>query len=367
MLRAVLLALALQAAALPLQAFEHDWPDWTRFKDNLIDASGRVIDPSDPRRITTSEGQSYALFFALVADDRDTFQRVLDWTQEHLAKGDMGTTLPAWLWGRRDDDRWGVIDANSAADSDLWLAYTLLEAGRLWQRRDYRVLGQRLAGRIAQQEVVDLPDFGKMLLPGRQGFTGDTLWRLNPSYMPPQLMARLSDLGEPWPEIARRVPTLLIDSAPRGLAPDWIAWRPDRGWRPDPRHGSAGDYDAIRVYLWLGMLADDAPHREALLTHFLPMRDLTIERGVPPERIDAQSGEPRGDANVSFSAALLPFLVATAGDDSAAMRQRQRIARNPVDAEAYYGQVLTLFGVGWDQGRYRFAADGTLHPAWDAP
>ena len=26
--------------------------------------------------------------------------------------------------------------------------------------------------------------------------------------------------------------------------------------------------------------------------------------------------------------------------------------------------VLTLFGAGWDQGRYRFAADGTLQPDW---
>jgi endoglucanase len=29
-----------------------------------------VIDPSDARKITTSEGQSYGLFFALAANDR---------------------------------------------------------------------------------------------------------------------------------------------------------------------------------------------------------------------------------------------------------------------------------------------------------
>ena len=36
--------------------------------------------PAEGRRITTSEGQSYALFFALVNDDRETFARLLDWT-----------------------------------------------------------------------------------------------------------------------------------------------------------------------------------------------------------------------------------------------------------------------------------------------
>ncbi|MGL5105720.1 MAG: glycosyl hydrolase family 8, partial [Plesiomonas shigelloides] len=43
------------------------WPAWEAFKRNFIDPQGRVIDRSDTRLITTSEGQSYALFFALVA------------------------------------------------------------------------------------------------------------------------------------------------------------------------------------------------------------------------------------------------------------------------------------------------------------
>jgi len=39
-------------------------------------------------------------------------------------------------------------------------------------------------------------------------------------------------------------------------------------------------------------------------------------------------------------------------------------ANRHAEADAYYGSVLTLFGAGWDQGRYRFAADGTLQPGW---
>ena len=30
----------------------------------------------------------------------------------------------------------------------------------------------------------------------------------------------------------------------------------------------------------------------------------------------------------------------------------------------YYEQVLSLFALGWYEGRYRFAADGQLRPAW---
>jgi Cellulase family 8 (EC 3.2.1.4) len=50
-----------------------NWPAWDQFKKDYVSAEGRVIDPSDARKITTSEGQSYALFFALAANDRETF------------------------------------------------------------------------------------------------------------------------------------------------------------------------------------------------------------------------------------------------------------------------------------------------------
>ncbi|MNZ44672.1 Endoglucanase precursor [compost metagenome] len=43
---------------------------------------------------------------------------------------------------------------------------------------------------------------------------------------------------------------------------------------------------------------------------------------------------------------------------------REQVKQHGEQADAYYGSVLTLFGAGWDQGRYRFAADGTLQPGW---
>ncbi|VFT66843.1 endo-1,4-D-glucanase [Escherichia coli] len=38
------------------------WPAWEQFKKDYISQEGRVIDPSDARKITTSEGQSYGMF-----------------------------------------------------------------------------------------------------------------------------------------------------------------------------------------------------------------------------------------------------------------------------------------------------------------
>lgn len=109
------------------------WPAWDHFKQAYISDGGRVIDPSDSRKITTSEGQSYALFFALAANDRAMFDKVLRWTEDNLAEGSLNKQLPAWLWGKKADNGWEVLDTNSASDADIWIAWSLLEAGRLWK------------------------------------------------------------------------------------------------------------------------------------------------------------------------------------------------------------------------------------------
>ncbi|VEA00321.1 endoglucanase [Salmonella enterica subsp. salamae] len=77
------------------------WPAWEQFKKDYISQQGRVIDPGDARKITTSEGQSYAMFFALAANDRPAFAQLFNWTQNNLAQGSLREHLPAWLWGTK--------------------------------------------------------------------------------------------------------------------------------------------------------------------------------------------------------------------------------------------------------------------------
>ena len=113
------------------------WPAWEQFKKDYISQEGRVIDPSDARKITTSEGQSYGMFFALAANDRVAFDNILDWTQNNLAQGSLKERLPAWLWGKKENSKWEVLDSNSASDGDVWMAWSLLEAGRLWKEQRY--------------------------------------------------------------------------------------------------------------------------------------------------------------------------------------------------------------------------------------
>lgn len=330
------------------------WPQWQQFKHDYMTAAGRIVDPSSPNAITTSEGQSYALFFALVADDRPTFDRLLDWTQDRLAQGDLTGFLPAWQWGQDAQGQWRVLDENNASDADLWIAYSLLAAGEHWHSHRYASLGDLLLRRVAREAVVTLPGLGPVLLPGRVGFGGGDRWRFNPSYLPPQLLARFARQGAPWARM-RAANLALLTAGPHGWAPDWLTWQAGQ-WLPDADQGSLGSYDAIRVYLWTGMLSPADPSYGPLQQHLKPVVAQIVQRGQVPERVDTQTGQLQGEGPVGFAAALLPLL----HDTPAAAPLRQRLAAHYPGNDAYYDSVLSLFGLGWDQGRYRFGPQGEL-------
>ena len=336
------------------------WQNWDIFQQTMISAQGRVIDASDARQITTSEGQSYAMFFALVNNDPLLFRRLVRWTEDNLAQGDLTAHLPAWLWGRDAAGAWQVLDANTAADSNLWIAYNLLEAGRLWGERSYTVLGHLMLQRMAREELVKVPDFGYLLAPGKYGFSDKGAWRFNPSYLPPQLIARVvhDQPSTLWAELQANTARFLIETSPLGLAPDWIS-RTD-GWSYAEDNEQLGSYDAIRVYLWVGMLDKDSLNSALLKEHFKQGLLALDGQHLPAEKINVVQGSAEGMGPPGFSAALIPLFDGT----HVAQEQRQRLQNVTIKNLGYYNQALMLFGQGWDEKRYSFDQHGFLVPAW---
>lgn len=336
------------------------WNDWQAFQRDLIRPEGRVVDVSDPREITTSEGQSYALFFALVDNDPVLFRRLLRWTERELAYGDLTAHLPAWLWGRKPDGSWGVLDDNTASDANLWIAYALLEAGRLWRQHSYTVLGNLLLQRIAHEEVSSIARFGPVLLPGKRGFYSETELRLNPSYAPLQLLARAHQAqpGSVWALLQDSTVQFLIESSPVGLAPDWVDLH--HGEIEPTREGRIGSYNAIRVYLWVGMMHSDAVGADRLVPHFQQGLEYLDFQGVPPEHIDIFDGSASEQGPIGFSAAMLPLF----GGSEFGRQQRARVTSAAMQEAGYYSRVLSLFGTAWDQQRFSFDAQGYVKPAW---
>jgi len=345
------------------------WPDWSAFADRFVQADGRVIDLTFDQK-STSEGQSYGLFFALVGNDRGRFDAILKWTSDNLAAGQLGGRLPGWLWGRRADGSWGVKDENSASDADLWLAYTLLEASRLWKAPAYAETGRRLLGQVRQHEVADAGAAGLLLLPGSVGFALDRgRFRIDPSYLPGFIFQylRTADADGPW----QRIWESYVRMAPRlfatGVAPDLAIVDSMAAVSPDSESTPSGSYDAIRVYLWAGMAGSNSRPLLAMLWKYA---DLVRVLGEPPEKIDPRTAlvTSSGYSPTGYSGAVLPFLTAL-GDQPTVGVQQERVRAALTSAAQgvatnYYDRALILFGKGWVDGQYKFDSDGRLQPKW---
>ena len=373
-------SVALAGSTSSLQAQE-PWPLWQAYVQHYLDDQGRVIDRSANDR-TTSEGQAYALFFALVDNDRPHFDKLLNWTEANLAQGDLTAHLPAWNWGKSTSGEWKTIDQNSASDADLWLAYTLLEAGRLWHEPRFESLGKTMILRIAKQEVVQIPTLGTTLAPGPSGFSVEPgHFVINPSYLPLAPLTRVAHAFPqgPWSAILLSLPKLLAPEVGNGFAMDWVQAGPEgvhAALPPaEPTFGTrqsqpGGSYDAIRVYLWLGLADSQTAGRSALLKEVSGMATYLHENLTPPLEVNARGTVMHADGPVGFSAAVIPYLLAS-GSKPQADVQKERLKAlldpstslygHPVE---YYDQNLALFSTAWSEQRYRFERDGKLHVRW---
>ena len=376
------LALAI-AACLGLQAgcrAEQPWPLWQAYSQRMIAGDGRVLDRTAGDR-TTSEAQAYAMFFALVANDRPEFDKLLRWTEANLAGNDLTVHLPAWSWGKNPDGSWKIQDPNPASDADLWIAYDLLEAGRLWREPRYERLGTLVAARIAQQEVAPVPGIGTTLLPGALGFHPDlNTWILNPSYLPPPVLVRLSTAFPegPWTAVLASLHPILAQGSAGGFAMDWVTGGVVIGPSISPAQLASaqydatplGSYDAIRVYLWLGLSDKSTPGLKSLLDAASGMAVYLKTHVTPPSSVDGQGRVVATDAPVGFSAAVVPYLQAL-NLKSQERTQMDRIGamRDPATglygkSAAYYDQNLILFATGFTEGRYHFDREGKLVTHW---
>jgi endo-1,4-beta-D-glucanase Y len=344
-----------------------EWPRvWSAYQATFLDGQMRVIDRDSGDR-TTSDGQAYAMFFTLVANDRARFDKLLRWTEVNLADGDLSAHLPAWLWGRGSDDRWAVIDPTPRSNADVWLAYTLFEAGRAWNEPRYTHLAEALATRIAEEEVIDLEGFGTVLLPRPRRLQSPGSRRVYGGDLPLQIFAALAEYQRdgPWGAIAARIPAVVRASSPKGLALDSITISEDGGIAASPHAGT----NAMQMYLWAGMLDRSTTGRDAILASLsgitrVSRSEHTLLAKLTMTRVEKQ------DARPGFSAAVLPYLDAV-GETRLAREELTRL-RSSRDATTglfghpprYADQTVALFAIGAHEEQFWFDARGRLRTTW---
>ena len=213
---------------------------------------------------------------------------------------------------------------------------------------------------------------GPMLIPGEKYFRFGSALVVNPSYLPPFLLASLAEAQPqgPWREMLENLPALIRKTAPYGFSPDWVSYDPNRGYFPAPQ-GVEGSYNAIRVYLWAGMTNRETPGAPQILDSLWGMALYMQSHDLPPLREDYQTGVVQGDGPSGFSAALLPFLARFEMADAIRV-QLARLAAERSPATGlyghppfhYYDQNLALFGYGWYDHIYRMGPHGNVHPSW---
>jgi endoglucanase len=191
------------------------------------------------------------------------------------------------------------------------------------------------------------------------GFADERSWRLNPSYLPLSIIRGVArQTREPiWNEIAKSSERVTLGSAPKGFAADWVEYT-SGNFIPDRKTRGIGSYDAIRVYLWTGMLP------ASVSVALKPMLDCVAKHPAPMESVDTQTLETKGEGSPGFSAAMLPML-ANAHASTALQTHRKRAADGSLQAnQSYYSDVLSLFGLGWLEQRFRFNRAGVLNVRW---
>ncbi|MBI5814189.1 MAG: endoglucanase [Nitrospinae bacterium] len=250
----VLALAAITAAISHSAAFGADRVMWDRYKADFITPDGRVIDFYQDQA-SHSEGQGYGMTLAAAFGDRKTFDKLWAWTKANL--GGRPDGLFVWLWGKRLDGRWEIIDFNNATDGDILIAYALLKAHAAWGEASYKNDAQAIIRAIRKSLSAQWKG-QTVILPSYYGFTGKNEIVLNPSYLIiPAFRAFAKEDDHAFWEKARHDSFGLISKSLLGekaLPADWVKITDD-GFRLHYDRSVKFGYDAVRVILHLA--ADD--------------------------------------------------------------------------------------------------------------
>lgn len=227
-----------------------DIAEWRQFRDRFVARDGRVIDTGNGG-VSHSEGQGFALLLAEWCADRASFERILSWTRDNLARP--RDNLFAWSW--RPHQAIAVPDNNNATDGDIAIAWALQRAAARWSVPAWEDMAAAITQDIVRLCTRDIAG-RTVLLPGAYGFTRPNACVVNPSYYILPAIRSLAPLV-PGAELRR------IDADGRHilsagrfgnwrLPPDWLhidaatgRMTPASGWPP------RFSWDAIRVPLYL--------------------------------------------------------------------------------------------------------------------
>ena len=339
---------------------------WTDYKTAFLQPDGRVVRPRDGND-TVSESQAYGLLFSVLLGERDTFERIQNWTRVNLSRTvEHGDSLLAWRW---KDGK--VLDWNSASDADLDYALALLLAHRRWRDRAFLEEAERVGRDILANETRRVPGLGTIMLPGSWEQAKDGGLSVNPSYFSPAAFRLLHQAtGEAvWVELAaasyalwERSGRKLGDMTGAGLAPDWCVVTEDGRLSEMPDMSSSYGWEALRVPMRAGLDAVVCSNRQAETylregpVRFFRQWFASGHRNVAA--VYSHAGRPKDTSESLAMTATALFAFRAAGEEAPSQLVKafnEQIADGK-SGDDYYGQSLAFFPLAYEAG--------VFHAAW---
>ncbi|KKO18738.1 MAG: glycosyl hydrolase family 8 [Candidatus Brocadia sp.] len=330
---------------------------WKSYKKNFLLPDGRIQRPEHAYD-TVSEGQAYAMIFSVFMDDKEAFDWIFRWTENHLGRSrKYGDHLLAWYW--KDGD---VSDWMPASDADGDYALALLQASRQWKEPAYREKAIEVISDIMKHEVVRGVDNRLYLLPGLWGKEKNGHLIQNPSYYNPAAFRRFYEATRDgqWLQLIEtsywlfHQASVRLDTIPgSGFIPDWCVV--DAQGNIGKAEGRSTDYgwEAVRIPMRIGldMLWYHPEEASKILGRILQLLQSSIPQNGGIKAVYQYTGEPTVEYGSLAADAMSYFLAQLMAAESDTIRAsfKNRLTDESF-MQNYYGQSMSFYPLALERG-----------------
>ena len=186
------------------------------YNSKYLSKQGQI---QNDQSITTSKGQAYSLLRSVLTNDKITFDKTYNWTVVNLQKRPNDSLFSSKYSQSK------VIDEENATDADLDIAYSLIQANKKWNDKNYLEQAKKVVSDIWKNRVIQ-HNGQSFLLPfasrAKEGFE-----ILNPSYFTPMYYLEFAviDPTNNWNKLRDDSYSELAQiNQNRVLYPDWTKY-----------------------------------------------------------------------------------------------------------------------------------------------